>query len=172
MRNLKVLKNLKQSTGLPNSAIVAAVDGGGVELGEGMTRTIDIELTLKFYSNGQQITEVISLRNVPVYDESKISFPVNLEDFQTVMVEIPNSYGVEICGDYENAILGDLPFLRLMINSTTVGPLIAFEGENTIALNSLDVEQGLFDSKFLLQAAASYIEYIEENTLKLTLRKL
>lgn len=169
MRNLKVLKNLKSSTGLPEAAVVAAVEVGRGELGEGMTRIIDIELTLNLYPNGQQVTEVISLRNVPVYDATNINDSVNLDDFQTVNVEIPTSYGAEICGEYENYLLGDFPYVRFSINSTPVGPVISFESENMITLNSLDIEQEKLDSKLILQANASWIE---ENTLKLNLRKL
>lgn len=143
MRNLKVLKNLKLSTGLPNAAIVAAVEGGGEGAGIQPSRILNIELSLNFFYDIHEIFETIKLQNVPVYDSAKIEEVEGLqpEDLITVSVEIPTSkkddvygqidYGDAICGNYKDDNEAELVILK-----TTSGSARAIEFNNYILIDS------------------------------------
>ena len=159
MRNLKVLKNLKSSTGLPEAAVVAAVGG---EVGIQPSRILNINLNLDFFYDIHEIFETIKLQNVPVYKPGEEE--VQPEDLQSVLVEIPTSKKDDVYGriDYGDAICGtytDGNEAELEIKSTTSGTARAFEFNNYILIEGSNIN------------LSAPLNVVDGNTISLNLYK-
>lgn len=73
MKSLKVLQNLKSSTGLPNAAVVAAVDGGGNTPSFNF-ETKKVELNFSIYANGKTAKVLSGVYDAAVCDYSNILY--------------------------------------------------------------------------------------------------
>lgn len=135
---MRATENLARKLKIDERAIRAAVaveDGGG-EIQP--SRILNIVLNLNFFYEIHEISEVINLQNVPVYDSAAIE-GIEPSNLQSVLVNIPTSKKDDVYGqfDYGDAICGhysDGNGNELTIMSTGSGPAVATESANTLAL--------------------------------------
>ena len=156
MRNLKVLKNLKSSTGLPEAAVVAAVEGGEKIA---PSRYLNIEIALNYFLGELPRYEEIKLQNVPVYNVEDIKDleESQLVNLQTVTVEIPTADGDAILGGYFDGAQ-----TQLLLLGTSDDDLSFVENSGLLLVMG-------YNGYFRMQAPLSLVV---GNTLKVELTKI
>lgn len=160
---MRATENLARKLKIDERAIraaVAAEDGGG-EIQP--SRFLNINLNLNFFYEIHEISEVINLQNVPVYDFATAE-GIEPSNLQSVLVNIPTSKKDDVYGqfDYGNAICGhytDGNGNELTIMSTESGPAVAAEINNILLLEGIN-------RNLTLQAS---LNAVDGNTLNLTM---